>query len=454
MDEIDFSIVEYFGSSDSSDCGYCRGQNNGLRMTHGMWAHTMSIQVYQALIDNGWRRSGKYCYKPVMKQTCCPQYTIKCDVQANRLSKSQKNSLKRFFNFIEHGEKPKASAKVGENSASVSSPVVQNPKKLKETVRDSTKHDGKSKSKATKKRYQRYQRRVEKLRLKSMTDADIEEHFKKKREAKLTKQKPKQFQDYFNFTDAAKNKFAVKLIKSADASCFEPHKQTEFEVYRQYQTTIHKDKKKELTMKQFERFLVHSPLSYVSLGPLHEGGSFHQQYWLNDQLIAVGVIDILELCLSSVYLFYDPQYSFLSLGRISALYEIMFTRQIQESVDNFKYYYMGYYIHSCPKMRYKGDFAGSFLSCPETYTWHPIEDVKPLLDESKYARFASKDVSPSPPASLRDLLILYQQSAMPYFRYRELRATKNNKEEDKEILELCQLIGQKAAACKLILYRA
>ena len=29
------------------------------------------------MLDRGWRRSGTYCYKPDMKRTCCPQYTIK-----------------------------------------------------------------------------------------------------------------------------------------------------------------------------------------------------------------------------------------------------------------------------------------------------------------------------------------------------------------------------------------
>ena len=37
------------------------------------------------------------------------------------------------------------------------------------------------------------------------------------------------------------------------------------------------------------------------------------------QLIAVGVIDVLPHCVSSKYFFYDPAYSFLSLGTYSAL---------------------------------------------------------------------------------------------------------------------------------------
>ena len=48
-------------------------------------------------------------------------------------------------------------------------------------------------------------------------------------------------------------------------------------------------------------------------------GSFHQQYLLDGKIIAVGVVDILPHSVSSKYLYYDPDYSFLSLGTYSAL---------------------------------------------------------------------------------------------------------------------------------------
>lgn len=53
-------------------------------------------------------------------------------------------------------------------------------------------------------------------------------------------------------------------------------------------------------------------------------GSFHQQYWLDDKLIAVGVIDILPGSVSSVYFFYDPDYNFLSLGTYGSLRWVLF----------------------------------------------------------------------------------------------------------------------------------
>ncbi len=54
-------------------------------------------------------------------------------------------------------------------------------------------------------------------------------------------------------------------------------------------------------------------------GSQHGFGSFHQQYWLDGRLICVGVLDILPTCVSSVYLYYDPDFFFLSPGTYSAL---------------------------------------------------------------------------------------------------------------------------------------
>lgn len=85
---------------------------------------------------------------------------------------------------------------------------------------------------------------------------------------------------------------------------------------------IHNDTEGECVFNQFKRFLCTSSLnaSNYADGKYSNGyGSFHQQYRINGQLVAVGVIDILNECVSSVYLFYDPDFSFLNLGTYSAL---------------------------------------------------------------------------------------------------------------------------------------
>ena len=92
------SIVEYFSENSGSSCGYCKGKDSSF--SHGLWGHVLRPSDYQDMIDRGWRRSGKYCYKPTMNKTCCPQYPIRCNVTEFVPRKSHKKIMKRFRNYI------------------------------------------------------------------------------------------------------------------------------------------------------------------------------------------------------------------------------------------------------------------------------------------------------------------------------------------------------------------
>jgi arginine-tRNA-protein transferase len=165
----------------------------------------------------------------------------------------------------------------------------------------------------------------------------------------------------------------MKLVSNAFTS-------EAFQLYKRYQMRVHHDTAEELTPRQYERFLCSSPL--VSDDPAL--GSFHLQYRIDGQLVAVSVIDVLPACVSGVYAFFVPDLSFLSLGTLTALKEIDQTRELQRTRPSLRFYYMGYYIHSCAKMRYKGRFEPSRLLCPERFTWHYLSRCVAALDREKY----------------------------------------------------------------------
>mmetsp|Transcript_1586 Transcript_1586/g.3388 ORF Transcript_1586/g.3388 Transcript_1586/m.3388 type:complete len:258 (-) Transcript_1586:16-789(-) len=106
-------------------------------------------------------------------------------------------------------------------------------------------------------------------------------------------------------------------------------------------------------------------------------GTYHQLYRINGKLIAVGVLDFLPRGLSSVYLIYLPSFSHqvMALGRYCALREIDYCR----NVLRLPYYYLGYYLHSNQKMRYKGEYAPSDLLCPRHHVWVPARTALPRL---------------------------------------------------------------------------
>jgi arginine-tRNA-protein transferase len=65
------------------------------------------------------------------------------------------------------------------------------------------------------------------------------------------------------------------------------------------------------------------------------------KYFVDSQLIAVGVVDILPEGLSQVLFFYDPSYKKLRLGVIGQLQEIKLVLEFNKLFPSFRYYYMG-----------------------------------------------------------------------------------------------------------------
>ncbi|RMC11309.1 hypothetical protein DUI87_11428 [Hirundo rustica rustica] len=606
------SIVEFFGGEDGYRCGYCRSDNGNL--SHGMWAHSMTVQDYQDLIDRGWRRSGKYVYKPIMNQTCCPQYTIRCQALHFQASKSHKKVLKKMLKFISKGDVSKVASeeepmdshtedvatcdfpyksesqvsqseltplavdhtegvenedkgsgetkeegnvqKVESDSVQIcadkDTPVPAEPSHSAKAVHAPPK-PGKgadlSKPLCRKAKDIRRERKLQKLLQNQMGTAEGSQLQGDQalllQNSKSKTNQPKNIEDFVfvPLPDDARHKLEVRVVRSSPPSSqFKATFQESYQVYKRYQMVIHKDPPDKPTINQvrlvpvsFEdpqfkasfnqsatlfakyQMSVHketpsdcgeNEAEHAPNGPECGYGSFHQQYWLDGKIIAVGVIDILPYCVSSVYLYYDPDFSFLSLGVYSALREIAFTRQLHEKAPDLCFYYMGFYIHSCPKMRYKsfdtdfesrdlllvvvrkvrlelnfgstvtlghprihkfavavikglepgynssvrGQYRPSDLLCPETYVWTPIEQCLPLLEHSKYSRF-NQDGNAVDEGRLKELgrvKVLHKRTVMPYSVYKKRR---KGPSDEASVQQYASLVGQTCSE-RMLLFRS
>jgi arginine-tRNA-protein transferase len=319
------SVVQLYGDQVSS-CGYCKPNNSPTSRSFGVVSTRMLAEDYERLMLVGWRRSGTYFYKPTMHLTCCPQYPIRLDVEKFAPSKSQKLVLRRLERYLATGEirVDNATPTTGSEKAEVTPPS------------ESTKTPISSGS-------------TKVLSVKS--DLSVS--------APSTGTPP----DTANL-----HSLTVDTVPAEFTS-------ERFELYKKYQQNVHNDAPEEVTPEGFTRFLVTSPLVSTS----KKYGTFHQLYRLDGKLVAVGVVDVLPSGLSSVYVFYDPDSRDLVLGKVTALREIDFCRS-----QELKYYYMGFYIHSCVKMRYKGEYRPSELLCPTTLRWYPLADATSLLNQAKF----------------------------------------------------------------------
>jgi arginine-tRNA-protein transferase len=90
---------------------------------------------------------------------------------------------------------------------------------------------------------------------------------------------------------------------------------------------------------------------YNSFVTGHEDYGYEVLYYYEDKLIGVDLIDILEDGISSIYFYYDPEYAYLSLGKLSLLRQITLAKEYKK-----KWIYLGYYVEECDSLNYKAQY--------------------------------------------------------------------------------------------------
>lgn len=317
------------------ECGYCKGkkedhyalasmaemesesdsesnvESDGGSSIIGSSVQSMTCRHYDELINQGFRRSGTFLYKPDLLKGCCRLFTIRSSMEHLKLSKQQRKTINKFVKEI--GEVP------GDN------------------------------------------------------------HWSK---LMYAQQKSTRFRTEF------------------EPSTFSEEK---FELYKKYQVHVHNDDPDDVSEDGFFNFLCKSPFTksekmgtrpqwerlnswtknwkpdYIDQSTPENAriGPTHECYYLDDKLIAISILDFLPTGVSSIYFIWDPDYAHLSLGTLSGLREIYMCH-----VLGLGYYYLGYYIDDCVKMRYKKAFGGELLDiCNEVFV--PIETLAPYLKDGR-----------------------------------------------------------------------
>ena len=118
-------------------------------------------------------------------------------------------------------------------------------------------------------------------------------------------------------------------------------KQEHFELYWRYQNLRHPGSDMcDRNPDKYHQFLISNTCNTA-----------FYEFTLNNQLVAVSVVDELIDGLSAVYTFFEPDYSKRSLGTFAILWQIM-----DVSAHNLDWLYLGYWINQCEKMSYKTNF--------------------------------------------------------------------------------------------------
>ncbi|KAI1343946.1 arginine-tRNA-protein transferase [Xylariaceae sp. FL0016] len=308
-DAFGLSYISPIGCQKSVSCGYCgRGRVNGRPpKSRSYYARTTSMTAacYQALINRCFRRSGSLLYRPNQRDCCCPHYTIRLDSSQYKPSKDQRQTINRFNKHV-----------IGD-----------------EYAREAARRYPKSREQARKR------------------DAEFDLLARlHESESQSLKQPPE-----------PAHAFTVTL----ESDDFTDEK---YAVFENYQRIVHHESPEDITRAGFRRFLCSSPLKRetvrLSDGREKKLGSYHQCYRLDGKLVAIGVLDLLPDCVSAVYFLYHESIHKWSPGKLGALREIALAIE-----GGYRWWYPGFYIHTCPKMRYKIDYSPQQVLNPETFQW-------------------------------------------------------------------------------------
>lgn len=97
------------------------------------------------------------------------------------------------------------------------------------------------------------------------------------------------------------------------------------------------------------------PMSYERYYSVYVEGAgefgFEVDYYDGDRLICVDLIDITLDGISSIYCFWDTDYSYLSLGKYSLLNQILLAKSYK-----LPWIYLGFYVKGCESLEYKSDY--------------------------------------------------------------------------------------------------
>ncbi|KAG9324720.1 hypothetical protein KVV02_002498 [Mortierella alpina] len=381
----DLSVITPYGSNVSS-CGYCKSTAGSH--TYGMSAHFMTCNPIEHLCNrlsdsrvqpSTLSRSGRYLYKPNLRDSCCPQYTIRMKANEFEASKHQRQVVNRFNHYIQEGDDnfEKDITAHQRESADPQTTTTTDADTLPAASSETPVISGSGPEATPPTTAQGKKQKPRKAPKNAATDL-----------------KTRISSSEFLLTPEIaswKHRFRTKLEPS---SCTDE----KHALYVKYQMQIHHDPPSKCQVRNFTNFLVDTPLTASKESTWTEEdpgfGSFHQCYYLDEKLIAVSVIDILPECVSAVYFFYDPDYSVLSLGKYSAQREIALAQTLNSKpgYEDLKYYYMGFYIFTCQKMTYKGQFHPSYLLDPETYNWIEFKKCQEILKEQRYSCFETPTV--------------------------------------------------------------
>ena len=96
------ALIHYVPPEDWYACAYC---NNPKGDRYGYFlCSSMSLQLLDTLMENGWWRTGEVLFKPCFPVVCCPGYALRMPIAKFVLKKKHRRVIRRWASFLRNGD--------------------------------------------------------------------------------------------------------------------------------------------------------------------------------------------------------------------------------------------------------------------------------------------------------------------------------------------------------------
>lgn len=477
--KLEISICNINSGENGHKCGYCNNPKGSF--SFGFEAERYPVEIYEAMMNEGWRRCGDYTYRPNYGKSCCKLHSIRLNVENFKIDKKQRQVMRRFRRFLsgeyEQGkikEEKKENKKIEDDiyKKEISNIVNEYIEKklyidaIKSYVNEEVKVNVEkvNVSKNNNRNFGDYSSNVfiliqcainTSIKIGNMS-IDTSDLLSKLYESFSSFVTSNKYNDKFDIAISSKtghlnfivknkeeytkylhslsnnktekkqkvnntNKYSMEYFPEiiSEPEIYLPLKHTytielstnvkitpeELKVYQKYQTIVHKDKPEEITEERYNQAwgstnLIYSKIPYpedFSSKTKHPEiypttyGTYKLIHRIDGKIIGVGIWDVLPHSLSSVYFYYDTDYSFLDLGIFSAIREIEYVKSFNSLIDNkFKYYVMGFYCENVQKLRYKGEYHPSEILDHLTMNYVPLDSVRDIIKDGKIHKLSKE----------------------------------------------------------------
>jgi len=315
--QSELTPIIYCPGTVRSECSYCKNPQGEI-YDYFLAKSSIPLELFEEFFECGWWRTGELIFRPRFDIKCCPGYSLRLPVDQYKLTKKHRRVIRKWSNFLRLGEPQWEQRNITDYPIVTEKEVdSQEPK---QSITPGFGLGSKTPSTACKKLNPNTKQESNTPGAGGSVSHNLTDF--------IAQEIP---MDY----SGLKHSFDIRLVpsNSLDAEALA----AAYNLYDKLHKTIHVGTNRFGSCYEFHNGFCQSCLPCDPC-PEAPQGSFHLQYYLDDELVMYSIVDITPQYFISVYFVYNIQLRFLSPGIFTCLWEIATVQRLKRTMPHMQYY--------------------------------------------------------------------------------------------------------------------